>query len=277
MAVDHPTDEINAALRARYGDKDARWRGPWNGTLATMLAHRSVRHFTDGDIDDDTLTALIAAAQSASTSSNLQSWSVVAVRDPERKRALRQLAGDQAFIEQAPIVLVWVADFSRAAQLADDAGVALAAAELVESTIVGMVDAALASQNALVAAESLGLGGVYIGAMRNDPDGVAELLGLPPRAMAVAGLAIGHPDPTDTAGVKPRLPQSAVLHHERYDREAAAAGAAAYESALGDYYASQGRPVSWRQTVLRRLSDYQNLSGREHLRAALERRGLPSR
>ena len=277
MAVDHPTDEINAALRARYGDEDARWRGPWNATIATMLAHRSVRRFTERAVDDDTLTALIAAAQSASTSSNLQSWSVVAVRDPERKRALRQLAGDQAFIEQAPIVLVWVADFSRAAQLADDAGVALAAAELVESTIVGMVDAALASQNALVAAESLGLGGVYIGAMRNDPDGVAELLGLPPRAMAVAGLAIGHPDPTDTAGVKPRLPQSAVLHHERYDREAAAAGAAAYESALGDYYASQGRPVSWRQTVLRRLSDYQNLSGREHLRAALERRGLPSR
>lgn len=95
MAVDHPTDEINATLRARYGDKDARWRGPWNDTLATMLAHRSVRCFTDGDIDDDTLTALIAAAQSASTSSNLQSWSVVAVRDPERKRALRQLAGDQ--------------------------------------------------------------------------------------------------------------------------------------------------------------------------------------
>lgn len=269
--------DADAALRARYGDKDARWRGPWNDTLATMLAHRSVRRFTDGDIDDDTLTALIAAAQSASTSSNLQSWSVVAVRDPERKRALRQLAGDQAFIEQAPVVLVWVADFSRAAQLADDAGIALAAADLVESTIVGMVDAALASQNALVAAESLGLGGVYIGAMRNDADGVAELLGLPPRVMAVAGLAIGHRDPTDTAGVKPRLPQSAVLHHERYDPEAAAAGAAAYESALGDYYASQGRPVSWRQTVLRRLSDYQNLSGREHLRAALERRGLPSR
>ena len=242
-----------------------------------MLAHRSVRRFTERAVDDDTLTALVAAAQSASTSSNLQSWSVVAVRDPERKRALRQLAGDQAFIEQAPVVLVWVADFSRAAQLADDAGVALAAADLVESTIVGMVDAALASQNALVAAESLGLGGVYIGAMRNDPDGVAELLGLPPRVMAVAGLAIGHPDPTDTAGVKPRLPQSAVLHHERYDPEAAAAGAAAYESALGDYYATQGRPVSWRQTVLRRLSDFQNLSGREHLRAALERRGLPSR
>lgn len=270
MAVDHPTDEINAALRARYGDKDARWRGPWNDTLATMLAHRSVRRFTERAVDDDTLTALIAAAQSASTSSNLQSWSVVAVRDPERKRALRRLAGDQAFIDQAPVVLVWVADFSRAAQLADDAGVALAAADLVESTIVGMVDAALASQNAFVAAESLGLGGVYIGAMRNDPDGVAELLGLPPRAMAVAGLAIGHPDPTDTAGVKPRLPQSAVLHHEHYDPEAAAAGVAAYESALGDYYASQGRPVSWRQTVLRRLSDYQNLSGREHLRAALE-------
>ncbi|MGY6498144.1 MAG: NADPH-dependent oxidoreductase [Microcella sp.] len=277
MPTDDTVSPADHALRARYGDQDARWRGPWNDTIATMIAHRSVRRFAEGDVDDDTLSALIAAAQSASTSSNLQSWSVVAVRDGERKRQLRELAADQSFIEQAPVVLVWLADFSRAQQLADAAGVPLAAAELVESTIVGVVDAALAAQNALVAAESLGLGGVYIGAMRNRPDEVAELLGLPARTFAVFGLAVGHPDPADRAGVKPRLPQAAVLHHERYDASRVGALLDTHEQAQDAYNATQGRHVSWRQAVLRRLSDYSNLSGRERLRSSLERRGLPSR
>lgn len=276
MAVDDGEHVTDAALRARYGEADAHWQGPWNDTIATMLAHRSVRRFAAGDIDDDTLSALIAAAQSASTSSNLQSWSVVAVRDPARKRQLRALAADQAFIEAAPVVLIWLADFSRAQRFADDEGAPLAAADLVESTIVGVVDAALAAQNALVAAESLGLGGVYIGAMRNRPDDVAELLELPPRTFAVFGLALGQPDPADRAGVKPRLPQAAVLHHERYDGSRTTEHLDAQERTLDAYNATQGRRVSWRQTVLRRLRDYANLSGREHLRAALRRRGFTS-
>ena len=63
----------------------------------------------------------------------------------------------------------------------------------------------------VVAAESLGLGTVYIGAMRNDPQRVAELVGLPKQAVVVFGLCVGHPDPAAKAEVKPRLPQSSVL------------------------------------------------------------------
>ena len=86
----------------------------------------------------------------------------------------------------------------------------------VEEFIVGVVDAALAAQSALIAAESLGLGGVYIGAMRNLPEQMAAELALPPHAFAVFGMSIGYPDPARETGIKPRLPQSVVLHREQY-------------------------------------------------------------
>jgi nitroreductase len=81
---------------------------------------------------------------------------------------------------------------------------------------VGVVDAALAAQSTLIAAESLGLGAVYIGAMRNLPEQIAAELGLPPHVFAVFGMSVGYPDPARETGVKPRLPQSVVLHREQY-------------------------------------------------------------
>ena len=161
---------------------------------------------------------MVAAAQSAPTSSNLQPWSVVVVRDPERKARLAACAAGQRFIEEAPVLLVWVADLGRARRLAERAGVSVDAADYLETTIIGFVDTALAAQNAVVAAESLGLGTVFVGAIRNHPDQVAAELGLPPHAVAAFGLAVGVPDPTENAGVKPRLPQAAVVHHETVRR-----------------------------------------------------------
>ena len=94
-------------VHERYADPAARL-GVANDTIALQLAHRSVRRFTDRPVSDDELYAIVAAAQSAATSSNLQAWSVVVVRDRARKARLAELAGGQAFIDQAPLFLVWV-------------------------------------------------------------------------------------------------------------------------------------------------------------------------
>lgn len=242
-----------------------------------QLRHRSVRRFRPDAIDDDHLRALVAAAQSAATSSNLQPWSVVAVRDPARRRRLADLAGEQDFVAQAPLLLVWVADLSRARRLAERAGVAVDATDYLESTLIGFVDTALAAQNALLAAESLGLGGTYVGAFRNHPVEVAAELGLPDGAVATFGLALGVPDPAEDAGVKPRLPQAAVLHHETYDAATADATLAAYDERLAAYNRRHGLTDAWTQRVLARLAGPASMAGRHTLRATLERLGLPSR
>ena len=261
---------------ARYGDPAATL-GVVNDVLSLQLARRSVRKFGPREVTDDELSALVAAAQSAATSSNLQPWSVVAVRDPQRKARLAALAAHQSFIEQAPLFLVWVADLGRARRLAERAGTETAAADYLETTLIGFVDTALAAQNAVLAAESLGLGSVFVGAIRNHPEEVAAELGLPPHTVATFGLAVGAPDPTERADIKPRLPQAAVLHHERYDAAAADAHIAVYDERLSTYHTRFGLPGNWSSRVLARLKGPESMAGRHRLRETLERLGLPSR
>ncbi|WP_431969756.1 NADPH-dependent oxidoreductase [Nocardia sp. bgisy134] len=266
-----PTD----ALRQRYRDATPVEPAHWNPVLRVLHEHRSVRRYLPDPVSDDILKLVISAAQSAPTSSNLQVWSVIAVRDEARKARLAALAGGQAHIEQAPVLLVWTADFARLRQLADDRGAPLEGADYLESSYVGFIDAALAAQNAVVAAESLGLGTVYIGALRNKPEQVATELGLPPQVFAVFGLVVGHPDPAEETTVKPRLPQEAVLHHETYELAAQREHVAEYEGRIAEFYAEQGLAHSWTERVLDRLASARSLNGRDRLREALAGHGFP--
>lgn len=267
----------DAALRARYGGAPVP-DGPWNAVLASMLAHRSVRAYKPNALPPGTLETVVAAAQSAATSSNMQTWSVVAVSDPETRAALARIAAGQRHITECPLFLVFLADLSRLARVGEDAGAVLHALPFLETFLVAAMDAAIAAQNAAVAAESLGLGTVYIGAVRNDPDGVAAALGLPPGAVAVTGLCIGYPDTQrEQATVKPRLPQAAVLHRNRYDC-ADAAARASYDGALQAFSAKSERAAySWTERVISRMESLSALAGRDTLRDALVRLGLPLR
>jgi len=245
--------------------------------IEQQLRHRSVRAFLPEPVTDDELTAIVAAASSAPTSSNLQAWSVVAVTDPERKARLATLAAGQRFIDTAPLLLVWVADLDRHHRLAERHGRPLGATAYLESTLLGVIDTALAAQNALVALESLGLGAVFVGAVRNRPAEVAAELGLPQHTVAAFGLAVGHPDPDEDADVKPRLPQSAVLHRERYDAAAADAELDTYDARLAAYNQAHGLAGAWSERVLARLAGPESLVGRDRLREILTERDLPSR
>ena len=266
-----------AALSQRYGTPVAP-PAAWNEVLACLLAHRSVRAYLPDALPPGTVDLLAAAAQSAASSSNLQVWSVVAVEAAERKARLAALAGGQAHIAAAPLLMVWLADLSRAERLARARDKTVEGVAFLEAFIVAVVDAALAAQNAAVAAESLGLGVCYIGAMRNKPEEVAAELGLPPNVMAVFGMTVGHPDPASPAAVKPRLPQSVVVHRERYDAGAETEGLAAYDARLTLFQEGEAmQPVGWTRAVLSRLRDGGSLSGRDRIREALNTLGFELR
>ncbi|WP_069166736.1 NADPH-dependent oxidoreductase [Nocardia altamirensis] len=261
-------------VQQRYRAPEPSGPTQWNPVLDVLHRHRSVRRYLTDPVTDDTLRLLISAAQSAPTSSNLQVWSVIAVRDPERRARLAALPGNQVHILQAPVLLVWTADFARLRQLAADREAPLDGADYLESSYVGFIDAALAAQNAVVAAESLGLGTVYLGALRNNPEDVAAELNLPPQVFAVFGLLVGHPDPSEDARVKPRLPQGAVLHHETYDLAAQRDHVADYESRIAEFYAEQELSHSWTERVLARLASEESLNGRHRLRESLANHGF---
>ncbi|MBD3886073.1 NADPH-dependent oxidoreductase [Phormidium tenue FACHB-886] len=275
MNPPNPTDLI----QDRYGTSTFDPDQLWNETLTTLLSHRSVRAYLPDALPSQTLETLVAAAQAAATSSNLQTWSVVAVEDPTRKNTLAQLAGNQAHIRQCPLFLVWLADLARLRQLASQREMPAEGLDYLEMFVMATIDAALAAQNATIAAESLGLGTVYIGGMRNHPEQVADTLQLPPHLFAVFGLCVGYPDVAKPAAIKPRLPQSAVLHRETYNFAQQEAAIAQYNEVMQQFYQSQQMNVGgdWVEHSLKRVATAQTLNGRDRLREALQQLGFPLR
>ncbi len=265
----------NDPARARYGGTLPLPLLERTDVIEAMLRHRSTRAYSKQPLAPGTVETLVAAAQSAPTSSNLQTWSVVAVEDAGRRGRLSQLAADQAFIRQAPLFLVWVADLSRLGRLGAEHGRTLDGLDYLEMFMVALIDAALAAQNAVVAAQSLGLGSVYVGALRNHPDEVGAELGLPPNAFGAFGLAVGHPDPAVATAVKPRLPQALVLHRERYAIDGEAALVAAYDEVLAGFSerAGIGR-AGWIGRVLTRVGTAAGLSGRDRMQSVLAALGF---
>jgi len=266
-------------LQARYGADAAPAAGKLNQVLRCLLAHRTVRAFLPDHLPPGTLETLVAAAQSAPSSSNLQLWSVIAIEDAGRKARLAQVAGGQAHIEQAPLFLVWLADLSRADRVAAARGRTLEGCEYLESFMVAAIDAALAAQNAAAAAESMGLGTCYVGAMRNDPERVAAELGLPPRAMALFGMCVGREDPARRSEIKPRLPQAMVVSRERYAAPRAEMElVASYDETLAAFSRTHGMgDVNWSGRVFARMGSLKGLNGRERMRAMMQALGFELR
>ena len=271
--------DLRELLAQRYGAADAPAGAIDDATSRVLLAHRSIRAYRPDALPQGALETMMAAAQSASTSSNLQTWSVVAVADAERRQRLSMLCGNQAHIRECPLFLAWVADLSRFDAIGAESGLHPGASDYLELFLVAVVDAALAAQNAAVAAEALGLGIVYIGGLRNQPEAVAQELGLPPRAFGVFGMCIGVPDDARPAAIKPRLPQRTVLHRERYDASGLAGEVAAYNGTLAAFFDGQGQPsrTGWDATVMARVAGPESLSGRHRLTEALHALGFPLR
>lgn len=209
-------------------------------TIEQIHRHYSVRKYRPDPVPDEMIADIVAAGQRASTSSNLQTYSVVVVKDAQTRQHLMALCGNQKHIAQAPVFMAWCADQSRLARICQRRGY-LAVNDYVENFLVAAMDATLAMQNAALAAESLGLGMCYIGAIRNHPDEVIRLLELPPLVFPVSGMSLGWPDAEPF--IRPRLPLPAVLHWERYDAGAEEEALHAYDRAMVETGIYQGRQV----------------------------------
>lgn len=198
-----------------------------------LQAHRSIRKFTDEPVDEASIESIISAGFSAATSSNLQGRTVIRVRSPATRAAIAEVAGGQAYVEEAAAFFIWCADLRRSA-VACEMGGGEFSAGMTEHFIAATVDCALAAQNAVVAAESLGLGICYIGGIRNDPQAICDLLELPEQVFPVFGLCLGWPD--QDPDLKPRLPLSVTLKEESYDESNDIAGIETYDEEMREYY-----------------------------------------
>ena len=246
--------------------------------IELQLAHRSVRRYLPDEVTAAELAAVVAAAQSAATSSNLQLWSVVAVRDDERRAALSALAGrpgphhaGAAAARLARRPRPGPRDRRRARRARPRARTSSSRPWSGSSTPRSPRRTPCSPPSRSASARSTSARCATV--RRRSP----QLLHLPKHVFAAFGLVVGRPDLSENARVKPRLPQSAVLHHETYDDAEHADAVAGYEGRIGEFYAQEGLSHSWVERVLARLSGPAALNGRDQLRAALQAQGFELR
>ncbi|OSI12220.1 oxygen-insensitive NADPH nitroreductase [Neisseria canis] len=196
--------------------------------LQTALNHRSIRKYTGEPIPAEMLEIILKAGQAASTSSFLQSAHIIRVTDMEMRKKLRAVGANQHYIETCAEFLVFCIDFAKHKQIAPDAQT-----DWTEMTLMGSIDAGIMAQNVMLTAESLGLGGVYIGCLRDDINATNEILNLPENVVPLFGMSLGWP--AQEPMMRPRLPAECVVTENGY-RPMDKAVYEAYNTQVKDYY-----------------------------------------
>jgi FMN reductase (NADPH) len=242
--------------------------------IELMRAHRSIRKFTAQPIPEGWIETIIEAAQWAPSTSFRQVYSVIAVTDPERKRALRGVSGGQRWVEECQVFLAFCADMNRLDDICQrrDKRVNL---EHAETFLMTAMDAALFMQNAALAAESLGLGVVMIGGLRDNPREVIKLLQLPRGVFGISGMCIGFAEAIPPQ--RPRLPLAEVLHWDHYQSDGRQERLAVYDDLIRTartYKRKDGSFDTWTEVMARTTSKPPPEEGRYQLREILLEQGF---
>lgn len=176
--------------------------------------HRTIRKYLDKPISEELLSELLYSGSRASTTGNMQVYSIIATRDPQIKEELAPCHFNQPMVREAPVVLTFCADYNRfnkwCRQRKAEPGY-----DNFLSFVTGAVDALLAAQNVCVAAESEGLGICYLGTTIYMAEKIIDILDLPEGVVPVTTITLGYPD--EDPPLTDRLPLDAVVHYEKYN------------------------------------------------------------
>lgn len=241
-----------------------------NQTINTILKHSSVRSYTNQAVSDEIVETLIRCAQASSSSHFIQAYSIVQIKDQTIRSKIAQLLDNPKHILEAPLYFVFVADLSRHKRISDYHNSDMASLES-EALLIATVDASIAAQNMFVAAESLGLGGVYTGVLRNVPNDISELLNLPEYSFALFGLCFGYPSKVNE--VKPRLPIKEILHIDSYDSTNSLLNLHEYNEVMKEYY-SKRSSNSKNEIWTEQIANYFSKTLRPHLNSFLKSIGF---
>ena len=181
--------------------------------IQTLLDHRTIRKYTDKSVDNELLNRVLEAGCRASTTGNMQVYSIVVTKDQERKEKLAPLHFNQPMVKAAPVTLTFCADFNRFNKWCRLRN-AEPGYDNILSFITASIDALLVAQNVCVAAEDEGLGICYLGTTTYMAKGIIETLELPKGVIPITTVTLGWPD--EKPEQVDRLPLSAVVHNEVY-------------------------------------------------------------
>ncbi len=182
-------------------------------TFETIHGHRSIRSYKPDPVDAALLNEVLEAGIRASSSGNMQTYSIIVSQDPEMRERLYWPHMEQNMVREAPVLITFCADFRRmrkwlrindAPDNFDD----------FFAFLVAAIDATLVSQNVALAAEARGLGICYMGSTLANADQIGEILDLPEGVMPVVGFSLGWPN--EDPPPRDRLPLEGLIHNETY-------------------------------------------------------------
>ncbi len=245
-----------------------------NQTIKILSSHRSIRKFRNRPVEKELFDTIVRAAQCASSSNNIQAYTVINITDRKVRKQIAQLAGPQPWVDHAPVFMVFCADLTRLDAACEYHGYTPEQG-WTEQLIVAVTDTAIFAQNLVIAAESAGLGAVFIGGIRNNPDMVCELLKIPDHAWPVFGMCLGWPD--QNPGTKPRLPLELVLRQDTFKgkitEEKASELMHDYDRAMQAYYEKRNPDLAG-QTWRSQMADFMCCAARPHMKSFLEKKGF---
>lgn len=182
-------------------------------TIETIRQHRSIRRYKPDPVPNDVLTEVLEAGIRASSSGNMQTYSIIVTRDEALRQQLYEPHMKQRMVLEAPVLLTFCADFHRMRQWLklNDAPDNF---DNFMSFMIAAIDATLVSQNVALAAESHGLGICYMGSTLANCDEIGRILQLPANVVPVIGFSLGYPD--ENPALRDRLPLDGIVHYETY-------------------------------------------------------------
>lgn len=209
-----------------------------NQVLETIYSRHSVRNYLPTPIEAEKLQAVIEAYRLAPNSINGQQTTLVVIQDEERKAKMMKWSWGQPYIGQAPVFFVICLDYHRIAVAGAEQGISVTPDNL-DALVTGFFDGGLALQNMMIAAQSMGLSTVTIGAIRGHIDEIRAELNLPTHVVPMVGLVMGYADPETSVTPKPRLPESATVFYEQYDETTLVADVQAFDAEIIGYNATR--------------------------------------
>lgn len=246
-----------------------------NEVIATMMNHRSVRRFMDELLTDEQIVKIVEAAQMASSSSFMQSYSIIGITDKQVKEELGAITG-LPYVANNGHLFIFCADLHRVTVMGSETEREEMKSMMESSAFyqIAVVDTALAAQNALLAAESMGLGGVMLGAIARNLTRLDELLQLPQYVVPLFGMAVGVPDQqTDT---KPRLPVPAVYFENHYSTnlEEQRERIGEYDERMRAYYLNRNENVRDDTWSKKHITVLQSKAPVQHFTRYIQSKGL---
>lgn len=184
-----------------------------NNTIATQLNHRTIRKFKDREVETDKLNLIFDVCNRTATSTGMQQYSIIRVKDMEKRNKLSEIA-TQDYLKDCPELLVFVVDIFRNKKIAEEMGFKGETFKDMDRFFQGFTDACLAAQNMTVAIESMGMGAVYFGSILNNNKEVCKILNLPELVFPVIGLGFGYPD--QDPQLKPRMDMKLKVFEDEY-------------------------------------------------------------